>query len=144
MAKSGKKRCFLAVLWSRIHWSRIQIQHFKWIRIRIQSGSRVLMTKNFRKKYNWTFFFKSFLYQKLQFTYPLGLYKGGPSCRRSLQPSKENTQHYKKWNYSTFSIFVGLFYTPGSGCESGYGSRDPIESGSTTLLSGNRAFFSNI
>ncbi len=32
-----------AELWIRI---RIRIQHFKWIRIRIQSGSKVLMTKN--------------------------------------------------------------------------------------------------
>ncbi len=40
------------------------IQHFKWIRIRIQSGSRVLMTKSWGKKYSWNFIY--FFDQKLQ------------------------------------------------------------------------------
>ncbi len=37
---------FLSVLWIRIHWIRIRIQHFKWIRI--QSGSKALMNKTWR------------------------------------------------------------------------------------------------
>jgi hypothetical protein len=41
-------------------------------------------------------FLLSFVDQKLQFTYPLGLHKGRPIYRRSLQPSKENIQHLKK------------------------------------------------
>ncbi len=52
----------------------------------IQSRFRVLMTKNLKKTYSWKFF-----YQKLQFTYhipSLGLHKGRPSYRKSLQPSK--------------------------------------------------------
>jgi hypothetical protein len=35
--------------------------------------------------------------------------------RRSLQPSKENIRHFKKWNLVTFYIFVGHFCPPGSG-----------------------------
>jgi hypothetical protein len=39
---------------------------------------------------------KFVLDQKLQFFYlSLGLQKGRPSYRRSLQPSKENNQHFK-------------------------------------------------
>ncbi len=46
----------------------------------------------------------------------LRLCKGRPGYRRSLQPSKENIQHFKTWNFSTFfSIFVGHFCPPGSG-----------------------------
>jgi hypothetical protein len=33
---------------------------------------------------------------------------------RSLQPSKENIQHFKKLNLVTFSTFDGNFYPPGS------------------------------
>ena len=40
---------FPAELWFRIQWIRIQ-KHFKWLLI--QSGSRVLMTKNWRKNCN--------------------------------------------------------------------------------------------
>ncbi len=35
-----------------------------------------------------------------------GLHKGRPSYRKSLQPSKENIQHYKTWNF----IFFLLLY----------------------------------
>ncbi len=93
------------------HWIRIRIQHFKWIRI--QSGSNALMTKNWRKKYNWKFFCVLLLTTAIYSS--LGLHKGLPSYRRSLQPSKENIQHFKKWNLLTFSIFVGHFCPPGSG-----------------------------
>jgi hypothetical protein len=59
------------------------------------------------------------------------------SYRRSLQPSKENIQHFKKLNLFTFSMFLGNICPPGSG--SGLqiliriqiqGATDPIESGS--------------
>ncbi len=42
----------------------------------------------------------------------IDLHKGRPTYRRSLQPSKENIQHFKT---SLFSIFVGHFCPPGSG-----------------------------
>jgi hypothetical protein len=55
----------------------------------------------------------------------LGLYKGRPSNRRSLQPSKENIKHFKTSNFLTFSLLVGHFCPLRSG------------SGSETLLSDN-------
>ncbi len=65
------------------------------------SGSRVLMTKNWRRKkiqqkFCIIFFMKDFnlLTSKLQ---------------ESLQPSKENIQHYKKWNLLTFFYIYGSF-----------------------------------
>ncbi len=45
----------------------------------------------------------------------LGLHKGLPSYRRSLQPSKENIQNLKHENSGLFSIFWGHFCPPGSG-----------------------------
>ncbi len=40
----------------------------------------------------------------------LGLHKGRPSSRRrSLQPSKENTQHFKTWNFG-FSLFLWVIF----------------------------------
>jgi hypothetical protein len=36
-----------------------------------------------------------FLWSKIAIYRSLGLHKGGPSYRRSLQPSKENIQHFK-------------------------------------------------
>jgi hypothetical protein len=59
----------------------------------------------------------------------LGLHKGRPSYRRSLQPSKENILHFKHENSLLFSTFVGHFCLPGSGS----GSWDPISSGSASL-----------
>ncbi len=40
---------------------------------------------------------------------------GRPSYWRSLQPSKENIQNCKKWNYQLFSMLMGHFCPPGSG-----------------------------
>ncbi len=61
--------------------------------------------------------YQIFFWSKIAIYLSLGLHKGRPSYRRSLQPSKENIQHFK---------------TPDpdldSGC--GYGSTDLIESGS--------------
>jgi hypothetical protein len=54
-----------------------------------------------------------------------GLHKGLPNYRWSLQPLKENIQHFKTLNFLVFSTF-GSFCLPGSG----YGSTDLIESGS--------------
>jgi hypothetical protein len=52
----------------------------------------------------------------------LGLLYGRPSYRRSLQPSEEKIQYYKKLNLLTFFYFVGNVFSPGSG------PREPIES----------------
>ncbi len=72
-----------------------------------RSGSRLLMTlKNIFYEKNDIFLFKIAIYLSL------GFRKGRPSYRRSLQPSKENIQHLKTWNFLTFSIFVGYFFPP--------------------------------
>jgi hypothetical protein len=52
---------------------------------------------------------------------------------RSLHPSKENIQHFKKLNF-IIKIFIGV----GHFCPPGYGFRDPIESGSTKLFQNKR------
>jgi hypothetical protein len=74
------------------------------------------MTKNLRKKNTADFF--PFFCLKLAIYFSPGLHKGHPSYRRSL---------------STLALL-----DPDPDCESGsgYGSREPIESGSTTLIYG--------
>ncbi len=70
------------------------------------SGSRVLMTKMWQKiplKKEFIFF-----WLKIAIYFALCLHKGRPSCRRSLQPSKENIQHFKKLNLFTFFNFCEL------------------------------------
>ncbi len=66
------------------------------IQIRSQSGSRALMTKNWRKKYSWK---KKliFFWSKTTIYLSLCLHKERPSYRRSLQLSKEAIQQFKTW-----------------------------------------------
>ncbi len=71
---------------------------FNRIRIWLQSGSRVLMTKNWRRKKQLKKYF-TFSWTKIA---SLGLHKGRPSYRRSLQLSKENIQHFKNEIYKLF------------------------------------------
>ncbi len=117
--------CFKPELWIWIHW--FLIRNFKWIRIHIQSGSRVLMTKNWRKntaeKFGLTFF-KSKIAIFLCLRY-----------RRNFQPSKENIQHFKKGKFINFFLCLWvIFALLDPDCESGYASREPIAYGSITLL----------
>ncbi len=66
-----------------------------------------------------------FFWSKIAIYLPLGLHKGLPSYRRSLQPSKENIQHFKKLNLLTFYIFVYHFCPPVSGSTTlGRGTED--------------------
>ncbi len=51
------------------------------------------------------FFWVGFLMPTLS----LGLHKGRPNYRRSLQLSKENIQHFKTWNFLIFFYFCGSF-----------------------------------
>jgi hypothetical protein len=92
----------------RIHWFRIRIQGFDDKKL-----------KKIVKKC-------CFSVKKIARYLSLGLHKGPPSYRRSLQPSKENIHHFKTWNFLPFSVFVGHFSSPGSG------STDLIESGSNS------------
>jgi hypothetical protein len=57
------------------------------------------------KKYNW----KKIYFLIKNCSLSLGLYKGRPSYRISLQTTKENIKDFKKWNLLTFYIFVGHF-----------------------------------
>jgi hypothetical protein len=51
-----------------------------------------------------------FSWSKISINLSLGLHKGRPSyCRRSLQPSKENIQHFKAWKFSFFLFLWVIF-----------------------------------
>ncbi len=115
----------------------IWIQHFKRIRIRIQCfDDQKLMKKNT------VGICSNLFWSKIAIYLSLGLHKGRPSCWKSLQPSKENIQHFKNMKILNFATFVCLFCPPGSG--SGLWIRVRIQglhwirtqsgSGSTTLL----------
>jgi hypothetical protein len=72
-----------------------------------ESGSRVLMTKNWRKKIQLNFLY--LFWSNIPIYLFFGLHKGRLSYRRSLQPSKENIQHFKKLNSLTFFYVSGAF-----------------------------------
>ncbi len=127
-----------SVLWIRI---RIRIQHYKWIRILIWIRIRLqiciwilfqirIWIQNFddqklkKKKLK---FFSFLLWSKIAIHLSLGLHKGPPSYRRGLQPSKENIQHFKRWNLLTVFYFSGPFL-PWIHFALGSGSRDPDKS----------------
>ncbi len=76
----------------------------------------VSITKNWKNLQLKLFIY--FFDRKIAIDLSLGLPKGRPSDRRSLQPSKENIQHFKTWKFLTFSVFVGNFCPPGSGSRS--------------------------
>jgi hypothetical protein len=94
------------------------------------SGSRILMIKTFLKKKIQRKICYIFYWSKIAIYFFPGLYKGHPSYRRSLQLSKENIQHFKKWNLLTFFFFMGLLCPP--------------ESGSTTLVIGTDRYHAHI
>jgi hypothetical protein len=73
-------------------------------------GSRVWWP-NIEKIYSWKFNFYH-LEQKLLFFLSLGLHKGRPSYRRSLQPSKENIQYLKPWKFWTFKFYFCVSFLP--------------------------------
>ncbi len=92
-----------AVLRIRIHWVRIRIQHFG---LNTYPNPRFCWLKN-EKTYSWKFF--GYFLIKNCYNLSLGLHKGRQNYRRSLQLSKENTQHFKTWNFFTFFYFYGSF-----------------------------------
>ncbi len=55
---------------------------------------------------------KIFFWSKIASYLSLGLYKGRPSYRRSLQPSKENIQQFKTWHFFTFFLFLWVIFVP--------------------------------
>jgi hypothetical protein len=86
----------ISVFQIQIHWFRIRIHYFRLNAdpdpIRIQG----LMKKNFTKFKAENFYI--FFWSKIAIYLSIGLHKGRPSYRRSLQSSKENIQHFKTWN----------------------------------------------
>ncbi len=106
------------------------------IRIRIQYGSRALMTKNW-KKITAENFFKFFFWSKTSIYLSLGLHKVYPSYRRSLQFSKEAIQHFKTWTFTNYCLLFWVIFAlldpdPDPYSEYGSGSTLPIEYGSNT------------
>jgi hypothetical protein len=91
------------------------------------SGSRVWWLK-IEKKFTtrnliYIFWIKNAIYLSL------GLHKGRPSYRRSLQPSKVNIQHFKRWKFCSFFNFFFVIFPlldpdpdPQFVCGSGSGS----------------------
>ncbi len=96
----------------RIHLIRIRIQHFR-LNTHPDPDPGGLITKNWRKKLQkkniYFFGSKTIIYLSI------GLLKGRPSYKRSLQLSEENIQHFKTWDFLFFSSFVGHFSPPRSG-----------------------------
>ncbi len=79
---------------------RIRIQYF-----RVNTDQDPIWIQGFddqklKKYYSWNFFY-IFLFQKL--------HNGRPNYRRSLQPAKENIQHFKTRNFVTFFFFCWSF-----------------------------------
>ncbi len=75
------------------------------IRIRIQGFNDQKLKKIHTRKKIGIFWSKFAIYLSL------GLHKGHPSYRRSLQPSKKNIQHFKTWNLFTFFYLCRSFLT---------------------------------
>ncbi len=50
-----------------------------------------------------------YIFPKIAIYLSLGLLKGRPRYRRSLEPSKDHIQHFKTWNLLTFFYFCGSF-----------------------------------
>ncbi len=101
------------------------------------SGSRVLMTKNWRKQYSRKFFLY-LLDQQLQFTSPLPKppWKDVQAPGEAFRPQKRTSSTLKNEIYELFFLCLLVIFAlldPDPDCESGfgYGSRDPIEYGNT-------------
>ncbi len=109
----------LLVLWIRIQWIRVWIQHFKWlrIRIRIQGFDEQKLKQIFNLE-----FFLFLVWLKITIYLSLGLHTGRPGTRELLQPSKRTSSTSKDEIYELFSIFLCPLE-----CGSGSGSRDPTD-----------------
>ncbi len=90
---------------------RIWIQHFSSIQIRAQFRIRIRIhgfddqkCKIFQLKKKFYLFISK---NAIQFS--LGLHKGRPSYRRSLERSIESIQHFKTWNFFIFLFLWVIF-----------------------------------
>ena len=112
-------------LWIRIHWIRI--------RIRIQSGSRVLMTKNWRKKYSRNFFSLFFIQNSHLLMSKLHVQEKPSAFKRehpALQKMKFINFHYVCGSFLPSWILIWIKSPFWTRIQSGYGS------GSTALTVG--------
>jgi hypothetical protein len=94
-----------------ISWPQKVLKPIDLMRIRIQFWIQGFDNRKFKKFTAIKLFFIIFWIENcnlLIFRPP----KGRTSYRESLQPSKENVQHFKTWKFFTFSIFVGHFCPP--------------------------------
>jgi len=107
---------FLSCFLSQVFYFYFIYEQFCWSALGFQCGSgsiiRVKILQLIKKSQN-CFFISPGHHEERQ------------SYKRSLQPSKENIQHFKTWNISTFSIFLGPFCPPGS--ESAFPVRSRIQ-----------------
>ncbi len=133
MAEKGLVPCmtiqYIAGLRIRIHLIRM-IQHFT-LNPDPEFDEQKLK-KNLQLK-------KIFLWSKTTIYLSLGLHKGRPSYRRSLQLSKErssNLQHEISWFFSTFVGHFALL-DPGPDPDSKYGSGAPHPNWSVRYRYGN-------
>ncbi len=102
-------------------WSGSGSSILGWLPIRILGFDG----RKFTAEKNLTFFDQTTIYLSL------GLHKGRPSYRRSLQLAKENIQHFKTRNFLIFILllwFTFALLNPYPDSEYGFGSTDLIES----------------
>jgi hypothetical protein len=88
----------------QIHLSRIRIQHLRLNTDWIQGFKDKKSIKKFTAEKR-----EFFVLSKMSTYLSLGLHKGRPSYRRSLQPSKKNIQQFKTSNFSVFFYFGWTF-----------------------------------
>ncbi len=107
----------------RIHHSRLNINPDTDpdTKIRIQGFDGQI----FLKKYTAWKKFKIF-WLRIGIYLSIGLYKGRPSYRRSLLPSKENIQHFKTQKFLNFFLFLWVIFCP-LGSRSGFRIRIRIQ-----------------
>ncbi len=88
----------------RMVFLRIGIQYFRsmLMRFRIQGFD----DHDIKKIYSWYFFIS-----EITSYLSLGHHKGRPSYRKSFQPSMENIEHFKIWNFLTWIYFGESFLT---------------------------------
>ncbi len=118
-------RTNFAVFRIRIHWVRIRIQHF---RLNTDPNQDAIPIQGFvdykMKKLTAENKFRFFL-SKIAIYLSLDHHKGRLTYRRSLQSSKENIEHLKKWYFLNFLLFLWVIFalpdpdplTSGSGSE---------------------------
>ncbi len=119
---AGSESVQKSVFRIRIHLIRIRIRHF---RLNNNPEPRLWwpkILKKFQMEKKILFWIKNY---NLPIPRPP---KKLPSYRRSLQPSKENIQHFKTWNFNNFFLLLWVIFALLDS-----GSTDLVESGSNPI-----------